>query len=152
MLSKSQLLLRSTGGSLFRHGARGKAGHRTMRHFSSVVQDYLQGDEEEDSDTKEANQRHQQQVLKSFLEASAAPPAKAHESLKEQSNAGPRAVAGTEDSPSELTYTGGATMPITSRAQIVTPKEDTPRGIWPIFRIMVSHWLKGTLADLSGHC
>jgi hypothetical protein len=41
-------------------------------------------------------------------------------------------------SPSELTYTGGATIPVTSHLHIVIPEEDTPRGIWPIFRVMVS--------------
>jgi hypothetical protein len=37
-----------------------------------------------------------------------------------------------------LTYTGNATMPITSHLHIVTPEEDTPRGVWPVFRLMVS--------------
>jgi hypothetical protein len=46
----------------------------------------------------------------------------------------------TSSSPSELTYTGNATMPITTRLHIVTPGEDTPRGVWPIFRLMVSLW------------
>lgn len=41
-------------------------------------------------------------------------------------------------SPSELVYTGGATIPITSLLHIVSPQEDTPTGVWPIFRIMVS--------------
>ena len=45
----------------------------------------------------------------------------------------------TSLSPSELTYTGNATMPVTTRLHIVTPEEDTPRGVWPIFRLMVSH-------------
>jgi hypothetical protein len=45
----------------------------------------------------------------------------------------------TSSSPSELTYTGNATMPITTRLHIVTPDEDTPRGrCWPVFRLMVS--------------
>lgn len=39
-------------------------------------------------------------------------------------------------SPSELAFTGDTLIPVTSRLHIVTPKEDTPRGIWPIFRIM----------------
>jgi hypothetical protein len=45
---------------------------------------------------------------------------------------------GTGSSPSELTYTGNATIPITTQLHIVTPDEDTPSGIWPIFRLMVS--------------
>ena len=41
------------------------------------------------------------------------------------------------ESPSELTYTGGETIPITSLLHVVTPEEDTPSGTWPIFRLMV---------------
>jgi hypothetical protein len=41
-------------------------------------------------------------------------------------------------SPTTLTYTGDAVMPITSTLQIVKPQDDTPRGIWPVFRLMVS--------------
>lgn len=43
----------------------------------------------------------------------------------------------TKSCPSELTYTGGLTIPITSFLHIVTPGEDAPSGIWPIFRLMV---------------
>lgn len=42
----------------------------------------------------------------------------------------------TKASPSELTYTGGDTIPITSFLHIVTPGEDAPSGIWPIFRLV----------------
>ena len=41
-------------------------------------------------------------------------------------------------SPSELKYTGDAVLPITTNLHIVKPGEDTPRGIWPVFRVMVS--------------
>jgi hypothetical protein len=41
-------------------------------------------------------------------------------------------------SPKQLTYTGNATIPITSHLHLVQPGEDTPHGIWPVFRIMVS--------------
>jgi hypothetical protein len=44
----------------------------------------------------------------------------------------------TSLSPSELTFTGDTSIPVTSKLHIVTPEEDTPRGVWPIFRIMVS--------------
>lgn len=46
-------------------------------------------------------------------------------------------VTAAIQSPSSLTYTGGATIPITSKLHIVTPQEDTPRGIWPVYRLMV---------------
>ena len=46
----------------------------------------------------------------------------------------------TRVSPSELTYTGDATIPITTELHIVTPGEETPSGIWPIFRLMVSQF------------
>lgn len=39
-------------------------------------------------------------------------------------------------SPTELKFTSDALIPVTSRLHIVTPEEGTPRGVWPIFRIM----------------
>ena len=42
------------------------------------------------------------------------------------------------DSPSDIHYTGSATMPLTTVLHIVKPHEDVPRGIWPVFRLMVS--------------
>lgn len=41
-----------------------------------------------------------------------------------------------DSSPSELHYTGNATMPLTTVLHIVKPQEDVPRGIWPVFRLM----------------
>jgi hypothetical protein len=41
-------------------------------------------------------------------------------------------------SPHEIHYPGTATMPVTSVLHIVKPGEDVPRGIWPVFRLMVS--------------
>ena len=43
----------------------------------------------------------------------------------------------TSTSPSELVYTGNHRIPVTSHLHIVTPSEDVPRGVWPIFRLMV---------------
>lgn len=40
-------------------------------------------------------------------------------------------------SPSTLKYTGDAVIPITSKLEIVKPQDDTPSGIWPVFRLMV---------------
>jgi hypothetical protein len=59
---------------------------------------------------------------------------------KQQSAAASRLVTAANEvpSPSELTYTGGVTIPITSFMHIVKPQEDTPSGVWPIFRLMVS--------------
>ena len=42
--------------------------------------------------------------------------------------------------PSELVFTGNHRIPITSTLHIVTPEEDTPRGIWPVFRFMVRNF------------
>ena len=42
------------------------------------------------------------------------------------------------ESPSALRYTGDAVIPITSMLRIVKPQDDTPRGIWPVFRLLVS--------------
>jgi len=36
-----------------------------------------------------------------------------------------------------LTYTGNATMPVTTKLHLVTADEDTPSGVWPVFRLMV---------------
>jgi hypothetical protein len=48
------------------------------------------------------------------------------------------AMIDTEPSPTELTYTGDMTIPITTELRIITPEEDAPSGVWPIFRLMVS--------------
>ena len=40
-------------------------------------------------------------------------------------------------SPTHLKYTGGQSMPLTSKLKIVEPGEDAPRGIWPVYRILV---------------
>lgn len=37
-----------------------------------------------------------------------------------------------------LAYAGEAKIPITSTLQLIRPEDDTPRGIWPVFRLMVS--------------
>jgi hypothetical protein len=43
-----------------------------------------------------------------------------------------------DESPSVLQYTGDAIIPITSTFQLIRPQDDTPPGIWPVFRLMVS--------------
>ena len=45
-------------------------------------------------------------------------------------------------SPTHLMYTGGQTMPLTSTFKIVEPGEDAPRGIWPVYRILVRRTLR----------
>ena len=42
------------------------------------------------------------------------------------------------ESPTHLSYVGGDPVPITSRADIIEPGDDVPRGIWPVFRLLVS--------------
>ena len=42
-----------------------------------------------------------------------------------------------EDENSHLSYVGSQKLPITSELKIVLPEEDVPRGIWPVFRMMV---------------
>ena len=39
--------------------------------------------------------------------------------------------------PSELCYFGNKSIPIDSKIHIISPNDDTPRGIWPAFRMMV---------------
>jgi hypothetical protein len=41
-------------------------------------------------------------------------------------------------SPRELLHTGDVSIPITSRLHIYTPQDGPPRGVWPVFRLMVS--------------
>ena len=41
-------------------------------------------------------------------------------------------------SPTHLMYAGGKSMPLTSTFRIIEPGEDAPRGIWPVFRLLVS--------------
>lgn len=48
-------------------------------------------------------------------------------------------------SPTSLRYTGDAVMPITSTLNIVKPQDDTPRGVWPVFRLMVRFLAMHTL-------
>lgn len=56
---------------------------------------------------------------------------------KDQRNDNENTSNNTWSSPLELLYTGNHKVPITSKLHIVTPQQDTPRGIWPVFRIMV---------------
>jgi hypothetical protein len=46
-------------------------------------------------------------------------------------------IAAQRESPSTVSYTEGEVIPITSTLHIVTPEEDAPTGVWPLFRIMV---------------
>jgi hypothetical protein len=55
----------------------------------------------------------------------------------------------TEESPRTLAYPGGTPMPIVSRLHIVTPEEDVPRGIWPVFRLMVRCRRKAHVSTFS---
>ena len=55
----------------------------------------------------------------------------------------------SEVSPSVLSFTGGTLIPVTSYLHIVTPDEDTPRGVWPIFRMMVRFEVFHTIANLN---
>lgn len=108
------------------------------RHFSSVVPDYRHDDDDHSTESYSQNREALQKLLTASSTA-----ASSTSTSKEQLNDTPTndgAVQAENDafkSPNELTYTGGATIPVTSDLHIVTPQEDTPRGVWPIFRIMV---------------
>lgn len=43
-------------------------------------------------------------------------------------------------SPATLSYAPDSPIPITSVPHLVRPGEELPRGIWPAFRLMVSHF------------
>ena len=42
-----------------------------------------------------------------------------------------------------LKYTGEAVIPITSVLDIIKPQDDAPRGVWPVFRLMVCVCITG---------
>jgi hypothetical protein len=89
----------------------------------------------EQDDQKDWKEKEQKKTLKRMLKKSSSAPAA---STAAATNIVPSEIQDNQNSPSELTYTGNATMPITTRLHIVTPDEDTPRGVWPVFRLMVS--------------
>lgn len=108
----------------------------SRRCLSSALPDYRHENEDGDHSTDAYTQK--QEALQKMLKATRV-------ATPENRTVTPTNDEGTLhtqndksfQSPSELTYTGGATMPVTSDLHIVTPDEDTPRGVWPIFRIMV---------------
>ena len=79
--------------------------------------------------------------MKTNGQACAESPFQSRKTLKSEESAAER-----EDqesfftSPSELSFTSDTLIPVTSYLHIVTPEEDTPGGVWPIFRIMVSRF------------
>jgi len=52
-------------------------------------------------------------------------------------------------SPLHLSYVGSKTIPITSKLHIVNSQEDTPSGVWPVFRMMVGDSNSTRLTPLS---
>jgi hypothetical protein len=93
---------------------------------------------------EEITESEWQEKVKSLKKASSQSPPTGGSPNKEFSTTSPAEVTDLTDneshdyvSPNTLTYTGDATMPVTSKLHIVTPQEDTPRGIWPVFRLMV---------------
>ena len=79
------------------------------------------------------------------VSASAPPSPQVAEEETDKKSAGfPTATDSMDDhvadellSPTSLTYTGDAVIPITSVLEIIKPQDDTPRGVWPVFRLMV---------------
>ena len=47
-------------------------------------------------------------------------------------------VVKVDETNAHLSYVGNVQIPITNSLKIVLPEEDVPRGIWPVFRMMVS--------------
>lgn len=119
------------------------------RHLSSVVPNL---NRDEDGHANESYSK--KQALQHLLQASSLmppmPQMNFHDPLLHEtpttSDQSHSAIE-TKVSPSTLTYTGNQTIPVTSHLHIVTPDEDTPRGTWPIFRIMVR-----VTNNVSGTC
>jgi hypothetical protein len=51
----------------------------------------------------------------------------------------------TTEATKVLRYSEGPPMPIVTRLHIVTPEEDVPRGIWPVFRLMVRCFVRSNV-------
>ena len=118
------------------------------RYLSSVVPDYNHGHDEHSTQNFSKNQQAlEMQLTASPTVASKQVPKNQGSQRKElgvtPTNDGAAQVENDIfQSPSELIYSGHATMPVTSDLHIVTPQDDTPRGVWPVFRIMVSQrWI-----------
>lgn len=142
--NKRVLLVASSRSSLRR------ASHNVLRKnraFSSVNTVYH--DEEDSHGDPSDTMKQQEKALQQLLQMASSSPAhvtKDPPSLPPlvdlndgaiKNRLQPAREEGDQISPSELTYTGDATMPITSDLHIVDPShEDAPRGTWPVFRIM----------------
>lgn len=103
-------------------------------------------DDKENNHSDESSMEHKKQALQRLLAEHSTVTCAATDHQRPRLEDGKNVSVFTKDeefltkkaSPSELKYTGGATIPVTSHLHIVIPEEDTPRGIWPIFRVMVS--------------
>ena len=109
------------------------------RCFSSARPEYHRDldDAEQSSDALAKKREALQKILKTSSTAAGTLSADPEGHAITATNDETLQAQSKKPSPSELTYTGGATMPVTSDLHIVTPQEDVPRGIWPVYRIMV---------------
>ena len=145
MLSQKELVLRAAKRALHlkRNVPRdfAKRGRPFCRYLSSVSPQQMH---EEDDDAKDTwDKKSTSMPLKPKANAMEREGRKSPRAMmEEQSMTGiAESFERQKDktsSPANLTYTGNATMPITSHLHIFTPEEDAPRGIWPVFRMMVS--------------
>jgi len=138
-------MLASNGGRRFvvDHGARSIKNSRSCRHWKSSLSPILNDKESHD----EHHQNDESFVEKNKNQTAAAALQKlllagqtSQRHFIEERHGHMVIINDVDDSkvsPSQLTYTGGVTIPVTSHMHIVTPDEDTPRGTWPIFRVMV---------------
>lgn len=150
MLNHNQAFLRAAKGQLLSRqfvlrNAAVKFSCRCLSSASPVFQEDDDVDTEIWSRKQEAIKRMIQQGIPVMPTTDTASGTRSHSIEDVNNDADADAYAepfqiepGTGSSPSELTYTGNATIPITTQLHIVTPDEDTPSGIWPIFRLMVS--------------
>lgn len=84
--------------------------------------------------SNESNGKHA--IVPTKTNGEASPKSAASKSNLEEPNVNGKNLPSARSSPSELAFAGDAFIPVTSHLHIVTPSEDTPRGTWPIFRIM----------------
>jgi hypothetical protein len=117
--------------------------HCSRRNWKSSLSPIFDDKERDDSDVSfmEPQKRALEKLLAQHSTVAAKSSSRRRAELEEHEDNN-RTVKAEEYpkekvSPTELMYSGGAVMPVTSVMHLVTPQDDTPRGIWPIFRVMV---------------
>jgi hypothetical protein len=129
---------------LWRLATQHKAASVTARCLSSVSPVFRHDEDEHNEDHHENIRRgqpfHRPQNVKRPIKVQTPPILKENSITMDVPSASKDVLQSAPpfESPSDIKYTGDATIPITSRLHMVKPGEDAPPGTWPVFRLMVS--------------